>query len=171
MKTLKLDSSYRPVEIISATDAFCMVYMNRANIVETYEGITYDSAYESYPVPCVISLNRFVKINKSPLRCNKRNILWRDRNTCQYCKRVLHADKLTLDHVTPKSKGGPKSWQNIVACCHRCNQKKGNKLPHEVGMFPFKTPTQPPIHVFEILSPKDTHPKWRTYLNAYGYVL
>lgn len=169
MKTLKLDSSYRPVEIISAQDAFCMVYMGRANVVESYDDITFDSVNSSYAVPCVISLNRFVKINKSPLKCNKRNILWRDRNTCQYCRKIFNSKELTLDHVTPKSKGGPRSWQNIVACCHKCNQKKGSLMPREANMFPFKTPEAPPIHVFEILSPKDMHPKWNIYLKAYGY--
>ena len=134
MKTLKLDSSYRPVEIISATDAFGMVYMGRANIIEVYEDICFNSVSGSYPIPCVISLNRFVRLNKSPLRCNKRNVLWRDRNTCQYCRQILPAEKLTLDHVTPKSRGGPKSWDNIVACCHKCNQLKGNRLPQEAGV-------------------------------------
>jgi len=170
MKTLKLDSSYRPVEIVSAEDAFCMVYMDRANIVEAYDDIMFSSTYESYPVPCVISLNRFVKINKSPLKCNKRSILWRDRNTCQYCRKIFSTKDLTLDHVTPKSKGGPRSWQNIVTSCRKCNQKKGNKMPHEAGMIPFISPVAPPIHLFAILSPKDMHPKWKTYLDKYGYV-
>lgn len=42
-------------------------------------------------------------------------------------------------------------------------------MPREANMFPFKTPEAPPIHVFEILSPKDMHPKWNIYLKAYGY--
>lgn len=169
MKTLKLDSSYRPIEIITAEEAFGMIYMGRANLVEQYDNKSFTTTTTSYPVPCVISLNRFVKISKSPLRCNKRNVIWRDRNTCQYCRRIFSANDLTLDHVTPKSRGGPKSWDNIVTSCNKCNQIKGNRTPREAGMIPMRVPTRPPIHVFEILSPDDAHPKWKTYLTAYGY--
>jgi hypothetical protein len=36
--------------------------------------------------------------------------------------------KVTLDHVHPKSKGGPLSAWNTAWCCERCNNEKGNKL-------------------------------------------
>ena len=35
-----------------------------------------------------------------------KNILLRDRNTCQFCSRTLPASELTLDHVVPRSRGG-----------------------------------------------------------------
>ena len=171
MKTLKLDSSFRPIEVVSALDAFCMVYMERANIVESYENAVWKSVNQTFSIPCVISLNRFVKRSKTPLACNKTNVLWRDRNMCQYCRKIFSHDNLTLDHVTPKSRGGPKSWDNIVASCRKCNQRKGNRLPHEAGMIPLNTPKAPPLHVFRVLSPCEMHPKWEPYLNAYGYSL
>ena len=34
---------------------------------------------------------------------------------------------MTLDHVIPKSKGGPNTWKNLVTCCGECNVKKGDK--------------------------------------------
>lgn len=32
----------------------------------------------------------------------------------------------TIDHVIPKSKGGPNHMDNYVGACHDCNQKKGS---------------------------------------------
>ena len=34
----------------------------------------------------------------------------------------------------PVSRGGPKSWKNLVAACHKCNHKKGNRTPSEAKM-------------------------------------
>jgi len=169
MKTLKLDSSYRPVQIIDAYDAFCMIYMNRANLVEAYPGQFLYSTHDKFPLPCVISLNRYVKIPKITLTCNRRNVFWRDKNTCQYCRKVYNIDILTMDHVTPRSKGGPKSWENIVTCCRGCNQKKGNKLPHEVNMFPLKLPTSPSPYRFHTLGKETIHPQWLPYLGGYKF--
>lgn len=49
----------------------------------------------------------------------------RHKNRCHYCKqrRVL-----TLDHVTPVSKGGKHVEENIVPACKSCNSKKGNRI-------------------------------------------
>jgi 5-methylcytosine-specific restriction endonuclease McrA len=38
---------------------------------------------------------------------------------------------LTIDHVIPKSKGGDDSWDNLVAACLPCNNKKGDRTPEE----------------------------------------
>jgi len=44
---------------------------------------------------------------------------------CVYCGAILPADRLTLDHVEPKVKGGDRSDGNLVACCVPCNTAKG----------------------------------------------
>jgi 5-methylcytosine-specific restriction endonuclease McrA len=42
---------------------------------------------------------------------------------------------MTIDHVTPLSRGGaPDRWENCVVACRRCNWRKGNKRPEEAGM-------------------------------------
>lgn len=147
-----------------------MVYMGRASLVEAYDGQFLTTVSNSYPTPCVISLHRYVKITNYTLNCNKRNVLWRDRNTCQYCGKVFKDSDLTLDHVTPKSRGGPKTWENIVASCMPCNQRKGNRLPREANMLPITFPKVPPYYIFNTLSDKETHPKWLPYLKAYHLI-
>ncbi|OUU74812.1 MAG: hypothetical protein CBC29_06685 [Methylococcaceae bacterium TMED69] len=167
MKTLKLDSSFRPVQIIDSYDAFGMIYMKRANLVESYPGEFLYSTHDRFPLPCVISLNRYVKIPKITLTCNRKNVFWRDKNTCQYCSKVFPSEELTMDHVTPRSKGGPKSWENIVTCCKKCNQKKGNKLPREADMIPLSIPSRPSPYMFYTLGKEVIHPQWAPYLGKY----
>ena len=62
---------------------------------------------------------------------NKKNILRRDHYTCQYCSR--RGDRLTVDHVVPRSRGGGTTWTNVVAACLRCNLHKGNRTADEAG--------------------------------------
>ena len=164
MKTLKLDSSFRPVQIIDSYDAFSMIYMKRANLVEAYEGEFLYSTHDKWPLPSVISLNRYVKIPKITLTCNRKNVFWRDKNTCQYCAKVFPYQELTMDHVTPRSKGGPKSWENIVTSCIKCNQKKGSRTPEEANMALKRMPKRPNrLHYFyKFVNEKQV--EWRPYL-------
>ncbi len=73
---------------------------------------------------------------------NRREILRRDRHTCQYCGSTK---RLTLDHVMPRSKGGPHTWDNVVAACEKCNTRKGDRTPSEAGMALSNQP-RAPIH-------------------------
>jgi len=167
MHTLKIDSSYRPVSIIDSIDAFSMVWMGRANLIEAYDGRVLRSTHQSWLEPCVISVNRFVKHSSFTLSCNRKNVFWRDKYACQYCSITFPESKLTLDHVTPRSKGGPKTWENIVTSCKKCNQKKGNKFPHEVNMMPLQIPREPGFDLAQIIGRKHIHEKWLPYIQGF----
>ncbi len=61
-------------------------------------------------------------------------IFARDGGSCVYCgmptlrrRRGLHraSDLATLDHVVPKSLGGPLSADNVVLGCQACNNERG----------------------------------------------
>ena len=43
----------------------------------------------------------------------------------------------------PQSRGGRDTWENTVACCTKCNGKKGSRLPEEAGMVLRFQPTVP----------------------------
>ena len=73
---------------------------------------------------------------------NRREVLKRDRHTCQYCG---HTKQLTLDHVIPRSKGGKHSWDNVVTACERCNGRKGDRTPIQAGM-PLRNQLKAPVH-------------------------
>ena len=55
--------------------------------------------------------------------------LWRERiketwnYQCAYCGST---ENLTLDHVKPRSLGGPDTTQNVVCACNECNHEKGH---------------------------------------------
>lgn len=46
---------------------------------------------------------------------------------CVYCGRKMQ--RLTQDHITPLSKGGSHTLQNVVPACQSCNSKKSAGAP------------------------------------------
>jgi 5-methylcytosine-specific restriction endonuclease McrA len=47
---------------------------------------------------------------------------------CFYCKDSMEEHNFTVDHFLPKSEGFT-IRNNIVICCKKCNQAKGNYFP------------------------------------------
>jgi 5-methylcytosine-specific restriction endonuclease McrA len=47
---------------------------------------------------------------------------------CWWCQCDFSEDKLTLDHLFPKSRGGSHSLENLRLACFPCNQSRGNSL-------------------------------------------
>lgn len=94
-------------------------------------------------VPKIVVLSMYERVPRLEVRFSRRNVFLRDKFTCQYCTKVFPESQLNLDHVTPRDKGGRTSWDNIVTSCFRCNTRKANKLPHEVGMHPRNKPFAP----------------------------
>jgi len=163
VKTLKLDSSFRPVAVIDAIEALVLCIVGKARVIENYAK-EIRSVTESFKLPAVIVLNRYVKFRFSYISCNRKNILWRDNNQCQYCAAYFAEENLTLDHVLPRSRGGQNIWTNLVAACKKCNQKKGNKTPDESSMRPIRRPMRPRVTVLKNLEKNQINPKWKNYL-------
>lgn len=55
----------------------------------------------------------------------------RDGYRCAYCESGRGS---TVDHIIPKSRGGQNTWDNLIACCPRCNNVKDDRTPMEAGM-------------------------------------
>ena len=137
--TLKLDSAYKPVGVVSWRNALVLIITEKAYAVEVYE--TYvRSARQIFQLPSVIALKKYIDINFLRPVCSRKNIILRDENSCQYCGNVFLSDDLTLDHVVPKAHGGKKSWKNIVTACKPCNQKKGSRTPEQAGIRLLREP-------------------------------
>ena len=94
-------------------------------------------------VPRVILLVLFDRLPKKEVKFTRHNIFERDRNTCQYCGGVYERKDLNLDHVIPRDRGGPTTWENIVCSCIRCNTQKANRTPQEAGMHLVRKPKRP----------------------------
>ena len=158
--TLKLDASYRPIEVIPVHKGFNMVYSGRARLLEGYHtGPTFNTVY-----PSVIVLKTYVSKYRLTISCNRRNIIWRDQNTCQYCGGVFSFKDLTMDHIVPKYLGGERTWTNIVASCKRCNGRKGHKTNQEFGKKPLTTPKKPAITIREYYRDIPFPEAWEKYI-------
>jgi hypothetical protein len=174
---LVLNSAFEPLSFCSAKRAVTLIYKGIAKTEKTrpekiytttmWDEITGDFILVDQFLPSVIRLLEYKFI---PVRLHiltRRNILNRDHNTCQYCGKVFSPKALTLDHVRPRSKGGQSTWENLVACCHSCNNKKGNKLLTELtDMKLIRMPRSIGIHtsrhLLRNLGMDD--PDWRKFL-------
>ena len=162
--SLKLDASWRPIEIIDSFKAFGMCRSGRANVVEDYD----IKAHGSAMFPAVIVLKSYVRKHEFALKCNRGNIYNRDKYTCQYCSYVAkNRFELTLDHVLPKSRGGPKTWDNIVSSCHKCNEKKAARTPEEAGMKLLKEPRRPKATFIDFYPMNNVPKEWSPYIYLY----
>ncbi len=163
---LVLNASYEPINICGARRALVLVLKGVAK-TEEEQGAILHAARVRMPMPSVIRLLEYRRIPHQTRALSRKNILLRDRNTCQYCGVVLHSAELTLDHVQPRSRGGLSTWENLVAACHGCNRRKGNQLLHELQDMklmreprPFSLHTS--RHIMRMIGHSDQ--KWRKYL-------
>ena len=163
---LVLNASYEPINICGARRALVLVLKGVAKTEEEHGAILH-AARLRIPLPSVIRLLEYRRIPHQTRALSRKNILLRDRNSCQYCGLVLPPAELTLDHVAPRSRGGLSTWENLVACCHSCNRKKGNHLLTELsGMKLLREPRPFSLHtsrhIMRMIGHSDQ--KWRKYL-------
>lgn len=163
---LVLNASYEPINICGARRALVLVLKGVAR-TEEEQGHMLHAARMRIPMPSVIRLLEYRRIPHQTRALSRKNILLRDRNSCQYCETVLTAAELTLDHVIPRSRGGLSTWENLVACCHSCNRRKGNQLLHELTDMKLKREPRPfslhtSRHIMRMIGSADA--AWRKYL-------
>ena len=162
---LVLNASYEPINVCAARRAIVLVLKGVA-MAEEVNGHVMHSTRSAMRVPSVIRLLEYRRIPHQTRALSRKNILMRDRYTCQYCHRTLPSSELTLDHVIPRSRAGETSWENLVACCHDCNREKGNMLPHEAGVKLMREPRPFTLHtsrhIMRLMGRSDD--KWRKYL-------
>ena len=139
------NASYEPINVCAARRALVLVLKGVA-MTEEENGHFLHAARVAMRVPSVIRLLEYRRIPHQSRALSRKNILLRDRNTCQYCATVLPSGELTLDHVIPRSRGGSSTWENLVACCHSCNRRKGNQFATEAGMKLMREPRAFNLH-------------------------
>jgi 5-methylcytosine-specific restriction endonuclease McrA len=163
---LVLNASYEPINICGARRALVLVLKGVAR-TEEEQGLELHSARVRMAMPSVIRLLEYRRIPHQTRALSRKNILLRDRNTCQYCGVILPSAELTLDHVIPRSRGGLSTWENLVAACHACNRRKGNHLLHEQEHMKLQREPRPftlhtSRHIMRMIGHSDS--KWRKYL-------
>lgn len=168
---LALNRHYTPIHIFSAPRVFCLLCKGLAEVVHVDEDGKYLSLnFEEWrdhsqlkielgmrdgtedwiqavnfqiEVPRVIRLLKYERVPRNSVKFNRRNIFLRDEHRCQYCGRRFSVQRLSLDHVMPRSRGGPDTWENVVCACLTCNVRKGGRTPVEAGMHLLSDPVKP----------------------------
>lgn len=161
-KVLLLNASYEPLNICSWKRAVVLLLKGKAIEVEhNGKQICPDMA-----LPLVIRLQHYISIPHKAVPLTRKNLMHRDKNTCQYCGKT--GGDLTIDHIVPKSRGGEDDWENMVAACLRCNVGKGNKTPEEAGLSIRVKPIRPTNFAYFELSKQWNSAKeyniWEKYL-------
>jgi len=141
-RVLVLNQTFEPLQVCGARRALVLLFAGKAERVE--DGSRgFRSPSLAFVIPSVIRLHRYINRPVRPaISFTKKNILKRDGYTCQYCGRN-GGERMTIDHVVPKSLGGRAVWENVVSACRTCNLRKANKRPEDVGLRLQRPPAKP----------------------------
>jgi len=165
-QVLVLNASYEPLNITTWRRAIVMMMKGKA---ESLEEDTTHLVREDTLLPTVIRLRKFVHVPFRELSLTRKNVLHRDGFKCQYCGNGAE-QKLSIDHVMPRSRGGLDIWENVTTACLACNAQKGNKTPQEANMTLSHIPKRPIGHLtFETRRQINSgkHKEWSKYLIDY----
>jgi len=163
-RVLLLNATFEPLAVVTAKRAVVLMLTGKAECVEATAGSAFHSENLTLPAPSVMRLSRYVRVPyRRAVPMTRAGILRRDLRHCAYCNK--RAD--TIDHVVPRSRGGPHSWDNCVAACKACNSKKADRLLEEIGWTLSFVPRPPNRAVGGILVLAiEPLPAWEPWLTA-----
>lgn len=157
---LVLNATYEPIGVVSTRRAVVLSLSQKVDVLaETDEVIS--SEQLRIPIPSVVRLRYYVKVPyRRSAALNRRAVFARDHGRCQYCDRPAES----IDHVHPRSRGGRHEWDNVVACCRRCNTQKGDRLLSECSLRLRSTPQAPEETVWIRVAAGRVPEAWHDYL-------
>lgn len=159
-RVLLLNATFEPLCALSARRAVVLLLKGKAEVLEG-DGAAYRSERLTIPVPSVIRLNYYVRVPYyGRANLSRRAVFARDGNKCQYCGGRAE----TVDHLIPRSRGGPHTWENVVAACKRCNTMKRDSLPEDAGLKLARKPGVPRGPATVSLELGTVPPQWERYL-------
>jgi len=151
-----------PVSTISWQRAVKLYFLDKIDILESYDNWDINSPSFSMPVPATVITKDYYR-PKHHVCFNRYNLALRDEFKCQYCEEQHRYDNLTIDHVLPRSAGGKTHWTNCVIACKHCNVAKGSKL-----LRPRRKPEAPDYYRMTALRSRFPftvkHASWLDYL-------
>ena len=162
-RALVLNVTYEPLSVVGGRRAAVLVLGEKADVVHDSLDVLHSERL-SLPIPSVIRLRQRVRV---PFERNgarsRRAVFVRDDHQCQYCGGAAE----TLDHVVPRSKGGPHTWDNVVAACRRCNLRKGDRLLADLPtMALHRRPAMARRYTWVVTSVSTVPEVWEPYLQA-----
>ena len=158
---LVLNANYAPMMVCTAKRAICMEYLDKVDILASYTDKVHSPTI-TLDLPSVIKIKDYIRYDNLSVDLNRKNVIARDEHLGQYCG--VSKIPLTIDHVTPKGRGGVDTWENLVAACKPCNQKKGDRMPDEAGMVLKRNPKRPNRLYYFQRFVKEQQKDWHPYL-------
>lgn len=147
---LLMNADYSPLGIISWQKAIKLQCKGKVEVVKYSEVVLHNFEKTiKMLIPAVIRLIKYIRmIFGKRVPFNKHNLLIRDGFTCSYCGVHLGKHNASIDHINPRSTGGLTTFDNTVAACIPCNNKKDNRSCKQANMYPKVKPWTPTITEF-----------------------
>ena len=142
-----LNADYTFLNVVHWKRAMCLVAKGKVQVLKSSERIIRTAEGIIMKVPAVMKLIKLIRaLYRTRVPFSKKNVLVRDGFKCAYCG--TEKEKLTIDHIVPKSRGGKTTFENCVSSCKQCNNKKGGRTLREVNMYLKVKAYQPTISEF-----------------------
>ena len=105
-RVLVLNATFEPINVCTVRRAAVLILKEKAEVIEHGRWELHAESL-TLPRPIVIRLITYVRVprDRAKRRITRRAVFARDSWTCQYCGKTSH---LTVDHVIPRSRGGPR---------------------------------------------------------------
>ena len=161
LPVLVLNQNYQPLNVCNVRRAIVLLGRGRAELIINGKHKIM-TVTDSYTAPSVIRLFNFVKRPILQRRLSREEVFSRDGYLCQYCGKSRN--NLTLDHVVPRYRGGPHSWDNVVAACIPCNHRKAGATPKEAGMNLITFPREPRPNPYAMFYNRSLEDDWLQFI-------
>ncbi len=159
-QALVLNATFEPLCVVPSRRALLLVLDAKAEMVHTTDRV-FHAERICVAEPSVVRLSYYVKVPyQARIALNRRAVFARDGHRCQYCGATAE----NIDHVIPRSKGGPHAWDNVVAACRPCNTAKRDRLLEDSGMKLRRAPTIPRERSWILVASGSIQPDWEPYL-------
>ncbi len=158
---LVLNQNYQPLNICNAKRALVLMDRGKAEMLKDGRGEIH-SVSLALPIPSVIRLVYMVKRPFVQRKLSRRAVFARDGFHCQYCSKKTR--ELTLDHVMPRSKGGPHIWENVVSACIPCNHRKAGQTLKGADMRLRREPKAPRPNPYYLFDFRPILEDWRQFI-------
>ncbi len=164
VQALVLNASFEPLCVVSGRRAVVLLLTDKA-VPVTNGDETLHSERASVVVPSVVRLTHYVRVPfRAAVPLTRKAVFARDGGRCVYCA----APATSLDHVVPRSRGGPHTWDNVVSACARCNHVKADREIADLGWRLRHVPVAPSGAAWRIVGAKRVDPRWRPFLSVEG---
>ncbi len=162
---LVLNQNYEPLNVCHVRRAIVLVLRGKAEVIEGASAF-FHSATRAMQLPSVIRLIQYIRRPRPRLRLSRKEIFARDNWSCAYCGKVTR--DLTIDHVVPRHRGGPHTWENLVSACKPCNHRKAGRTPAEARMKLRQEPAEPRVGIYHNFLPYlHSEISWRKFVPGY----